>query len=389
MSTNNGLTQFNPQTGKFVNFDFRDGLQHNEFNSGAYCKCRGGQMCFGGLRGFNIFLPEDVTLNPFPPPVVIDSFRVVNREMKWDKPIYELNELRVAYKDFPFSFEFAALDYRAPEKNRYAYKMEGVNKEWITTGSRNRVASYSKLSPGTYVFRVKASNNSGLWNEKGKSIRVVIVPPFWKTWWFRSIAVIFFSFLSYIIINFSRRYFTLISFWKTKNLIGSYKVIERGEHHGRLFIAMEYLKGQSLGERLRNEREVPVDEGVEIMVQLLDFGLVKSEGLTQLTESGMLIGTITYLAPERFAGSDLSFASDVYALGVIFYEMLTGERPFIGETTVDILKQILNKEPIEPRKFTPEISHDLNLLIMRMLSKDPDDRPETEEVLDILEDMLE
>ena len=84
-----------------------------------------------------------------------------------------------------------------------------------------------------------------------------------------------------------------------------------------------------------------------------------------------------------------SFASDVYALGVIFYEMLTGERPFIGETTVDILKQILNKEPIEPRKFTPEISQDLNLLIMRMLSKDPDDRPETEEVLDILEDMLD
>jgi len=482
ISTSNGLSRFNPQTREFKNFDFRDGLQHNNFNARAYCKGRNGYLIFGGIRGLNIFQPEMVTGNSFPPPVVITAFKKFNRVVKTGKTIIDLEELKLSYKDYSFSFEFTALDFHVPEKNVYAYKMEGFDKNWIITGYKKREAYYSNLTPGEYTFRVKASNNSGVWNEKGVSLKIIIAPPLWGTWWFRLISLLLFSFISYLIIHFTRKYFTLIAFWKRRQFIGHYKIshtlgaggmgtvykakditgeskvvalkvireefaqdnvlrkrllreaaiidqlahpnvvkiIERGEHGNRLFIAMEFLEGKLLSDYIKSERRLPVDESVEIMLQLmgalawihekgvlhrdlkpenvmlvpqegiknfvklLDFGLAKTENLARLTQSGILIGTINYLSPEYVKGRDFSKASDVYALGVIFYEMITGEQPFKGETTLEIMKKIIGRAPKEPREYCREISPALNQLIMDMMAKKLGDRPDLKDAIRLI-----
>ncbi len=185
ISTNNGLSRFNPAKTTFKNYTVQDGLQSDEFNGGAYFRSARGEMFFGGINGINAFYPEQIRDNPHIPPIVITSFRKLNREMILPKSISDIDELTLSYRDYVFSFEFAALDYTAPEKNMYAYKMEGLDENWIYTDAGKRFANYTTLPPGTYTFRVKGSNNDGVWNEEGASIKIIITPPFWKAWWFR------------------------------------------------------------------------------------------------------------------------------------------------------------------------------------------------------------
>ncbi len=193
LSTGEGLSKFHSQIEQFKNYDVRDGLQSNMFNPGAYHKSRRGEMFFGGKNGFNAFYPAPD--NPFPPSIVITDFLLFNKSVRQQedaplqKPITETEEVTLSYKDYMFSFEFAALHYSAPENNQYAYMMEGFDKDWNHIGTR-RVATYTNLPAGKYIFRVKGANSDGLWNEKGTSITITITPPPWKTWWAYSLYVI-------------------------------------------------------------------------------------------------------------------------------------------------------------------------------------------------------
>lgn len=189
MSTNHGLTRFNPRTRAFKNFDIKDGLQDNEFNSCAYFKSASGELFFGGISGFNAFYPEDVKDNPHAPPVVITGFQIFNKSVSFKNPdsplkkqITETDEITLSYEHKVFSFEFAALDFTESSKNQYAYKMDGFDKDWQLAGT-SRTATYTNLDPGRYVFRVKASNNDGVWNEEGVAIKITITPPWWRTVW--------------------------------------------------------------------------------------------------------------------------------------------------------------------------------------------------------------
>ena len=190
LSTNVGLSKFDPQTETFKNYDAEDGLQSNEFNMSAYYKSSSGEMFFGGINGFNAFYPDDVKDNPYIPPIVITDFQLFNEtvavggDSPLRKPIAETKEIELSYKDDFFTFEFAALHYSSPEKNQYAYMMEGLDTDWNYVGTR-RFAGYTSVPPGKYTFRVKGSNSDGVWNEEGVSIRIIITPPFWQTWWFR------------------------------------------------------------------------------------------------------------------------------------------------------------------------------------------------------------
>ncbi len=187
LSTNNGISRFNPKTKSFNNYNVKDGLQDNEFNGGSYFKSKDGEMFFGGIKGFNSFYPQNIKDNAFIPPNVITSFQKFNKEIEFKKPVYSIKQIDLSYKDYVFSFEFASLDFSAPEKNKYAYKMEGLDKDWIFTNSSRRFATYTTLPPGEYVFRVKGSNSDGVWNEAGTFINVAIHPPFWMTLWFRGL----------------------------------------------------------------------------------------------------------------------------------------------------------------------------------------------------------
>ncbi len=180
ISTNGGLSKFNKETHKIRNYDVKDGLQSNEFLVGSFCKASDGEMFFGGINGFNAFYPEKIKDNPNRPPIVITGFQIFNKDVDLDTSISEKNLIKLDYSQNVFSFDFVALDYIFPEKNQYAYKMEGFDDEWVEYGTR-RYVSYTNLPHGEYTFRVKGSNNDGVWNEEGTSIQLIITPPFWKT----------------------------------------------------------------------------------------------------------------------------------------------------------------------------------------------------------------
>jgi signal transduction histidine kinase/streptogramin lyase len=201
LSTNKGLSKFDPRTETFKNYTPMDGLQSNEFNGGACYKSKSGEMFFGGVNGFNAFYPDEVKDNRNIPPIVITDFQIFNQSVgiggdsPLQKHITETNEIKLSYKENAFSFKFVALDYTIPGKNQYRYMMEGFDKDRIFTDASRRFASYTNLDPGEYIFRVKGSNNDGVWNEKGTSIKIIITPPFWQTWWFRLLGIIAISFL--------------------------------------------------------------------------------------------------------------------------------------------------------------------------------------------------
>ncbi|MGH7453039.1 MAG: sensor histidine kinase, partial [bacterium] len=191
LSTNRGLSKFNPATGKFRNYDLKDGLQSYEFNTGAYHRSkRTGEMFFGGINGVNIFHPDSVRDSDYLAPIILTDFKKFDLPVKLAEEISENEEVKLAYEEDVFSFEFASLDFTHPEKNQYAYKLEGFDQDWVYCGTR-RFARYTNLDPGAYTFRVKGTNHDGVWNEQGTSIKITIVPPFWMTWWFRALAGIF------------------------------------------------------------------------------------------------------------------------------------------------------------------------------------------------------
>jgi ligand-binding sensor domain-containing protein len=200
LSTNKGLSKFNPEASTFENYDVSDGLQSNEFNHGARFKSKSGELFFGGIAGFTCFYPDSIRKNPYIPPVIITDLKIFNLSVPIGKKVKNreilnkgisfTDEIHLSHVEKFFTLEFSALNYLQPFKNQYAYKMEGFEDNWNFVGN-NRFATYTNLAPGKYTFHVKASNNDGVWNENGTSIKIIITPPFWQTWWFRTIVVIF------------------------------------------------------------------------------------------------------------------------------------------------------------------------------------------------------
>jgi signal transduction histidine kinase/ligand-binding sensor domain-containing protein len=187
ISTKRGIARFDPSVETFRNYDAGDGLQGGDFSRGAFHRSASGEMFFGGNNGVNAFYPEQFTDNPHPPPVVITALSIFNQVVRTEVASGE--QINLAYRENFLSFDFAALDYNNPEKNEYAYWMEGVDQGWVYAGTR-RHADYPNLRPGDYVFWVKGSNNDGIWNEEGTSVRITIRPPLWGTWWFRGVAIL-------------------------------------------------------------------------------------------------------------------------------------------------------------------------------------------------------
>jgi len=423
---------------------------------------------------------DEGIFNPVPPPVYVELL-VVNGNRK---PLRSGGALGLGPGVDKVEFHYTALSFISPRDVKFKFKLEGYDREWeYVEKPRDRIAYYGHLPPGDYTFRVTACNNDGVWNETGTAVRVRILPFFWQTWWFRFLALLCFAAVSYFIINQVKKYISMSNFWKQKNYIGNYRlietigsggmgtvylavhtaeparkvalkvlkeeystddiqirrfkreavvidqiehpnivrIIERGEHGQHLYIAMEWLSGKTLAERLTEDERLSIRDCLHIMeqvagalaaihrkniihrdlkpdnimlvrqgndplyVKLLDFGLAKAGTFSKLTETGMVIGTLSYIAPEQITESAYSGASDIYSLGVTFYEMVTGIKPFFGETSLEIMKEILNKDPAEPMRLRAETPRDLSRLIMHMIARKPGDRPLLPAVCDILE----
>jgi len=190
LSTNKGLSKFNPEAENFINYDVADGLQSNEFNAGAYhLNRRSGEMFFGGVNGFTSFFPDQIEVNDVAPPVVITSFKIFDEEIT-DRigPIFTGKRIELTHEANFFAFEFSVLDFTDVNKNCFAYKLDGLDKDWIHSGTR-RYVNYTNLDPGEYVFRVKGANSDGTWNNQGTSVELKIRPRFYQNWWFHPMVV--------------------------------------------------------------------------------------------------------------------------------------------------------------------------------------------------------
>lgn len=211
LSTNMGLSRFNIQKNTFKNFTLKNGLQDHEFKLNAGFRSSSGEIYFGGVNGFNRFNPGYIPENKNIPKVIITGFELFNKPViagavnsPLTKSISDTRVITLNHQQSIFTFEFSALNYTLPENNSYAYMLENFETDWNYVGSQHR-ATYTNLNAGTYVFRVKAANNDGVWNEQGTAIEVIILPPFWLTWWFKSLVVLFVIFILYAIYNYRVR----------------------------------------------------------------------------------------------------------------------------------------------------------------------------------------
>jgi diguanylate cyclase (GGDEF)-like protein len=184
VSTNLGLSSIRPAERSIRSFRRSHGLQADEFNFGAHFRGPDGELYFGGANGYNAFFPERLQLNEKPPPVVLTGVATLNTHAYPTPEI--LHEVDLGYRDPVVTFQFAALDFAGPAENRYAYRLDGFDSDWVDAGS-GRQATYSHLNGGNYVFRVRAANSDGRWNETPLEVRLHVAPPPWATWWARTL----------------------------------------------------------------------------------------------------------------------------------------------------------------------------------------------------------
>jgi signal transduction histidine kinase/ligand-binding sensor domain-containing protein len=196
LSTNYGISRLNPDIQRIRNYTREDGLQGDQFYQQSFLKTRNGDLYFGGYNGFNSFNPDSLNDNDFIPPVYITDFQIFNKPVTYAVPgaqfpthISAAKQIKLNWNQSVFSFSFAAINYTYPKKNQYSYIMEGFEKDWNYTDASRRYVTYTNLDPGEYTFRVKATNNDGIWNDTGASLKIIILPPWWKTFWFRLIIV--------------------------------------------------------------------------------------------------------------------------------------------------------------------------------------------------------
>jgi len=208
VSTNKGIARVNVSykpggevAANFTNYTAKDGLQSNEFNSGAYFAAEDGTLMFGGIAGINWFKPERVVPNQYLAQPAITGIYIDDTLQARDTAIF-LQKLVLPFTRNTISLTFRALEYTLPEQNRYAYKLEGQDNQWVYTA--NDRVRFSKLEPGAYRFLLKVSNNDGVWNEKPLELEIVIMPPYWQTWWFRLLAVV----SGALLLAFILRYYT-------------------------------------------------------------------------------------------------------------------------------------------------------------------------------------
>jgi signal transduction histidine kinase/ligand-binding sensor domain-containing protein len=278
----NGLWRYSIDKNTFIKYDVNDGLQDLNF-SRACIKTKNGSLCIGGSNGFNIFNPKQIVVNHIKPKVaitglsifnnIVDVNELVNNRIIIDKPINEASEIKLTSKENYFSFQFAALDFTIPEKNLYAYKMEGFDYQWHTTTAKNRSATYTNLDPGKYIFTVKASNNDGVWNETGKQISIIVLPSWWETLWFRFLIIILILSIIYYV------YYLRVSFYRSNQKELKQQVSQRTEQLEQTY---EHIKSQAEELRLHS---LQLKEINEILLEKQKLIQIQSEQLKETNNS--------------------------------------------------------------------------------------------------------
>ena len=189
LSTNFGISRFNPETQVFRNFDASDGLQSNEFNTNAFAKGKEGELYFGGINGLTVFQPREIADNPYAPQVVLTSLTQDDKPVSTESSVETLQAVTLQWPQNSLEFDFAALGFSQSSKNQYAYFLEGFDTNWHFIGTK-RSGRYTNIPGGSYTLLLKAANSDGVWNEAPARLAVTVIPPFWQTNWFRGITIL-------------------------------------------------------------------------------------------------------------------------------------------------------------------------------------------------------
>ena len=258
LATNNGLSKFNKISKQIQNYDVNDGLPSNEFNTGAYFLDRNSTMFLGSIDGLAYFNPGSIIDNKKSPLVALTNFKVFDKSLSKNKYYTDGSKIELTHEQNYFSFEFAALDFTAPTKNKYAYMLEGYDARWIYCGSR-RYAAYTNLDAGTYVLKVKGCNNDGVWNEAGISLKIIIHPAFWQRLWLRILFFVALLTIAYYSIN-----------HRLKRL--------RKEKQDQQIFSMKLIEAQeNERKRIASELHDGLGQNLLIISNLAQFGLRNSE----------------------------------------------------------------------------------------------------------------
>ncbi len=227
LSTEGGLIRFDVGTGETIDYDIADGLQSNEFNPKSFLTTEKGEYLFGGINGLNIFDPEKVKKREDVPPILITELKLFNRPVSpndgsgvLQKDIGQTDSLSFDYNQSVFNFDFKALTYRHPEKVNYAYYLDGFETDWNYVGNESS-ATYTNISPGDYTLRIKSTNSDGVWVNNETSLHIQIIPPFWQTWWFRTLLILCILFCLYM------AYYIKVRNYKKNQQILEHKIDER------------------------------------------------------------------------------------------------------------------------------------------------------------------
>lgn len=301
MGTFSGLTRFDPITESVRNYGERNGLQGDQFNFNASIRLDNGELMFGGTKGYTRFHPDNIIDNQYIPPIVFTDFQLSNESVQIGaddsplvKSINHTDHILLRHDQPVMTFSFSALNYRNSEKNQYAYILEGFDKKWHNVGSK-RTATYTNLDAGKYIFKVKASNDEGLWTEQAKTIEITILPPPWLTWW--AYAIYFFGILSVIawaIINQMNKRI----FYQKQNRILEQRVAERTEE----LVQKEKLAALgSLVAGVAHELNTPIGNGLTVSTSILDI----SKKFRRAVEQGISKSALTGFVDEVVEGSEL------------------------------------------------------------------------------------
>ncbi|MEP7146949.1 MAG: two-component regulator propeller domain-containing protein, partial [bacterium] len=183
ISTYKGISRFNIKEREFKNYDTDDGLLSNMFNNGSYFKNKNGEIFFGGIDGINYFNSTGIDENKFTAPVILTYLVRYQEKEKNETDISALSDMKLNYKENIINIGFTSLDYTNPKKNKFSYMLEGFDKDWSKSDMASN-AVYTNLDPGEYIFHVRGTNSDGIWSNKEASIKLIITPPYWRTWWF-------------------------------------------------------------------------------------------------------------------------------------------------------------------------------------------------------------